>query len=59
LKPDNGSQGRGIRLVQTVAQAAAALPCFEHENVVASEYIARPLLIDGFKFDLRIYCLVR
>ncbi|KAL4856100.1 Tubulin polyglutamylase ttll6 [Chlorella vulgaris] len=59
LKLDNGSMGRGIRLVQTPAQAAAALPCFEHENVVASEYLPRPLLIDGRKCDLRIYVLVR
>ena len=59
LKLDNGSQGRGIKLVQTPTQALSALPTFEHGNLVASLYLPRPLLVNGFKFDLRIYVLVR
>lgn len=30
-------QGRGIKLVQSAAAALAAIPAFEHENLVASQ----------------------
>jgi len=52
IKPDAGCQGRGIFLTRTFDNVPT------QENVVAQVYIKKPLLLDGFKFDLRLYCLV-
>jgi tubulin polyglutamylase TTLL5 len=51
-KPPNGSCGHGIRLVRFAD--FDSIP----RNYVVSEYISRPLCINGYKFDLRIYVLV-
>ena len=64
LKPDAGCQGKGIALAQTADQAMKALEDIGGEEgyktspVVAQRYLTKPFLIDGFKFDLRIYALV-
>ena len=52
VKPDAGCQGRGIFLTRTLDTVPL------NDNYVAQLYIKKPLLIDGFKFDLRLYCLV-
>lgn len=52
VKPDSGCQGRGIFLTQDLERVAAI------ESQVAQLYIQKPLLIEGFKFDLRMYVLV-
>lgn len=52
IKPDRGAQGRGIFLIQDPEQAVNYA-----EMAVAQQYIP-PYLVDGYKFDLRIYVLL-
>lgn len=53
VKPAASSQGRGIFVTSSLAE----IPHKEKQFVV-SEYIASPLLFNGFKFDLRIYVAI-
>ncbi|XP_075244954.1 tubulin polyglutamylase TTLL7-like [Convolutriloba macropyga] len=51
-KPSNGAMGNGIRLFRNVEKAPL------DENYIIQEYLDKPMLIDGFKFDMRVYVLV-
>lgn len=52
VKPSASSQGRGIYLIDDISEAPIK------ENCIISRYINNPLLINGVKFDMRIYVLV-
>nr|XP_024645691.1 tubulin polyglutamylase TTLL6 isoform X1 [Macaca nemestrina] len=51
-KPDSGCQGKGIFITRTVKEIKPG------EDMICQLYISKPFIIDGFKFDLRIYVLV-
>ncbi len=52
VKPECMSQGKGIFITRKIDQIDPS------EHLVVQKYLRTPYLIDGYKFDLRIYVLV-
>ncbi|VEL37071.1 unnamed protein product [Protopolystoma xenopodis] len=52
LKPSEASRGRGVLIFDSLTDLKFSGRC------VVQRYITDPLLIGGYKFDLRIYALV-
>jgi len=60
VKPDHLCQGRGIFLTTELdrLRQAAEESRKKNEATVVQRYLSRPMLIEGLKFDLRLYFLV-
>jgi tubulin polyglutamylase TTLL4 len=52
LKPTNSSCGRGIKVI------GKKDPVSKRSGYLVSKYLAKPHLLRGFKYDLRIYVVV-
>ena len=58
VKPSRGSQGSGIHLVQHFDALQRLLRRHPRRAFIAQRYVDSPLLLDGYKMDVRVYVLL-
>ncbi|XP_059047836.1 tubulin polyglutamylase TTLL13-like [Achroia grisella] len=52
IKPECGSQGRGIYLTKSLKDIKPT------DKLICQVYLSKPYLVDGYKFDIRVYTLI-
>ena len=54
-KPTNNACGRGIKVFSKIQKTRGIK---KRPNYIISEYLSKPHLLNGFKYDLRLYVVV-
>lgn len=57
VKPSFGTQGQGISLIRTPGDLKSHLEQSAFPTSVVQQYIDPPLLLNGYKWDMRLYAL--
>ncbi|XP_041980586.1 tubulin polyglutamylase ttll6-like [Aricia agestis] len=52
IKPECGSQGRGIYLTKSLKDIKPT------DKLICQVYLSKPYVVDGYKFDMRVYTLI-
>lgn len=58
VKPSDGSQGEGVYLIQRYRDLEVNPKSNLAGQSIVQKYISKPLLLNGLKFDLRIYVVL-
>lgn len=58
-KPSCGRGGDGIMLLQKYTDIPKNLLTYQEKDLLVQRYVKTPLLVDGKKFDLRLYALIK
>jgi hypothetical protein len=58
IKPSFGKQGDGIYLFQKFNEFVRIVEGHPSDNLIVQEYVDNPMLLGGYKFDMRVYVMI-
>lgn len=58
FKPDEGAAGDGIFILNSAADLNKKVANMRCTGAVVQQYLSRPMLLNGFKWDIRVYAFV-